>query len=317
MTFRRLQNWLSWGVFLTGLGFVLTNLAFAMGGEQPPKETCPAPGTSVPVPVRAVLPKTVATKAFRLPNGAMVNLNADLDSMLSTAISESGAYVARDPGFVGSCGRYLEIRPAVTTLEMEATSVRVRFGYSPGGEIVPITSINGEVGVKIGTVAMDFSIWECTPGQPCRSVVAATSNQSVLGTDVNFTVNFGTVTTGVQLIHNSALGEKLRRVMGDAMRKLATHARINQLYWDTKVLHFDGSTGVITLGAGRDQGLKTAQTFEVYAPMESGMACNLSKVVAYLHTTDVNSVSSQAVVDAIFDSNRGILPGDVVMIRVP
>src|SRR4051812_3424764 len=97
-----------WGLFFAGLGIIISNLVFAAG--KAPPASCGDPNLSTPIPIRAVIignGGSVGTKPFKLPNGAQVNLNADLNTILNTTITESGAFVVSDQFTPGACDRYL------------------------------------------------------------------------------------------------------------------------------------------------------------------------------------------------------------------
>lgn len=292
------------------------DLAFAAGKKSSNPGTN-TPVTSTPRPVRAAILQPVGTKAFQLPNGSTVNLGADLLAMLNTVVSNTNSFSAGDPYAEDPCNSHIEIRAAVSTLELDIASVGVSVGYTPNGALGPISGINGKVGVQIGSIGMDFSVWQCDNGK-CASVAAATASHVTAGVDLSLEIDFGVVKTGPDLLFNTSLGAILRKVMTAGMNTLSAAERLNELPWQARVREYIPSTGILFFDAGTQSRLAAYQNFTVFAPTDSTPAgvCHVYRPVAHIHSTAVEAVSSTAQVDEILDP-RGIVDGDVVMIRTP
>lgn len=268
-----------------------------------------------PVPVRRIRLPQIATKVFQLPNGAQADINVDLQTILNTAVTSTISFSPTDETQDGPCHTHLELRSAVTAFQMDLAELGVSFGYSPAGPINVGTHISGDAHAKVGTIAMDFSLWQCEEGH-CAAVAASTSNHTVAGGNVKIDMNFGTIQTGTGLVFNTALGQILRTIMVNGLSQLAASPRVSELAWQSRVRSYDAANGMLVIGAGTQSRIGPNQTFEVYAPTDTSAqgVCDVFQTVAYVHTSTVGTVSSEAVVDEVLDS-RGILPGDVVMVR--
>jgi hypothetical protein len=279
-------------------------------GPAPPKT-----GTlATPQPVRAVHLASVGTKPFQLPNGSRVDLAADLDTLFLTAVASTPSLSPLEAGAPDACERRLEVRAAISTLDVDVADIGVHFGYTPSGETSTITSLQGTLGVKIGTLAMDFSLWECAQGR-CTAVAATTATQATAGMSLSFDIQFSQITTGPALVFNTPLGDTIRKIMQKGMQDLGASPRLVELPWQATVRLVQPSDGTFIFDAGFQQRLAPQQTFVVYAAQSGGGTCDVFKAVAYTHTLQVDPVSSVATVDQSFDA-RGIQVGDAVMVRV-
>src|SRR5262245_14516628 len=104
--------------FLLTLGFLLglamsSGVAFGMA-KPPPGGSC-GPSAGTPNPLRKVRLRHVSTKGFHLPNGAAVELSADLDSMLVTSVAGTSNLEPTSAEPVDPCDSRLEVSAAVTT----------------------------------------------------------------------------------------------------------------------------------------------------------------------------------------------------------
>jgi hypothetical protein len=288
----------------------LTSVSEAAGKKRPA-----SPAYTTPDPYRPARVRPVGTKPFQLPNGSRVDLAADLEVMLHTAVTASSRFQPADPGAgeTEPCATHLEIRGAVSTLELNVAELGLTFGYKPSGENNTITGLTGKFNVRVGTIAMDFGVWQCV-GPRCTEIAAATASHLTAGVGLSLEIDFGVVQTGPSLIYNTPLGNILRSIMNDGMKQLARSPRLPRLAWTASVLEASAGDGTLVFGAGRQSGLAPDQTFEVYAVTPSVGVCEVYKTVAYVHTQRVDSVSSVAVVDQSLDG-RGVKEGDVVMVR--
>ncbi len=194
-------------------------------GKKAPATTepqaCAVPTNPLKQPLRAVVLKPIATKPFMLPNGATVDLNSDLQAMLATATTDTMVFSPSDPltQAPGVCDEHLEIRAAVSTLELNAFEFGLSFGYTPSGSDSVITNLTGQTKVRIGTIAMEFGVWNCL-GARCTEIIAASSSHATAGVDVQVNIDFGMVKTGPALARapaasiRSLLTEQLSMWMG-------------------------------------------------------------------------------------------------------
>jgi hypothetical protein len=307
---------------VTTLSFTLTAAAtpaaFAMGKKKPsPGNSCNADdGTlSTPNPLRKTEMRPVTTKAFALPNGKTVDLSADLDLMLATATVGTNVFSPTDPsdGAADPCATHLEIRAGVSSLVLNAFELGISFGYSPTGDTGTVTGVTGKTNVRVGKIAMDFHVYECTRGS-CSSVAASTASAATAGVELTFEIDFSSVTVGPDLVYNTPLGKILRGIMDDGMKKLAKSNDMSKVSWKARVREFIPASGTLIFDAGHQSGILPNQTFMVYAATPATSACEVFKPMAHIHTTQIEPVSSSAVVDQMLDS-RGIQDGDIVMIR--
>lgn len=298
--------------------FASTSYAAAKGAPSAPScGTSPSgPALTTPTPVRKVVLRPIGTKAFQLPNGSAVNLSADLQSMEVTAVTSTPSFSPTDETSYGPCNSHLEIRAAVTNFQLDVANVGVSFGYNNSSVIDAGASITGKADVKVGTISMDFSVWDCV-GNQCSAVAADTETQATVGVNLSLQIDFSSITTGPSLVYNTPLGNILKTMMLKGMSNLAASSRLIELPWEAQVKDYIPSAGLVIFDAGVQSRIANNQAFEIYAPTDASAfgTCNVYKTVAYVHTTSVNTVSSTALVDQIMSSSRDIQPGDVVMIR--
>lgn len=298
-------------------GGVLKGSALAAGqGRTPSSSDQPAP--SVARPVRPVILKSVSAKPFALPNGGSANLNHDLDLMLQTSVAETPLFSPADSRTAADCDEWVEIRAGVSTLELNVSEFGLKVGFSPSGNFdAGSVRLEGEVDVKVGVIAMDFSAWNCArvQGQTrCSAAAATTSNHKTTTTSLGFKVNFSNIRLGPELVHNSPLGRILREIMRAGVGALASHPRAPEIGWRATVMDVSPDGNFVTFSAGERSRISPNQNFVVYAANDSSATCQVYKAVAYVKTNQVDPVSSVAHVEQFRDS-RGVRVGDVVMVQ--
>ncbi len=331
-------------VNVTGWLILLLSENVLAASKAPPNSGSPGSSTSVgvlttPVPARSVVVTQIGTKAFELPNGVNMDLTADLQSMWNTVVTNSSVFVPTQLSVEGGgtssvtspsspCNSHLEIRSALTTFQLNVAQLGITFGFTPGGALGPVSSIQGQANLQIGEISMDFSVWSCVSdgldsmNDTCVSVLASHADQSTAGISSNVTVDFSIATTAANFLYNTPIGNAMKAIMASGMSQLVNSPRLNLLPWQAQVKELLPSSSAVSpaivFDAGVQEGIMTHQAFEVYAPTDSSPTgvCNVYQVVADVHTSAVDSVSSTAVVDQWSDASRGILVGDVVMVRV-
>lgn len=295
------------------LGFcflMIPNSAYASGKPKPPKVD-----PTIPNPYRPVILTEVGSKPFQLPGGAPANFTADFQTILNTSTTLSDAFIPSDPNWPTPCNTHLEIRSAVTSFQLNVTKAGISFGFSPGGAIGPVPGIKGTFIVSVGEMSFDASVWQCT-NSSCLSIAAATANQQTVGTDLNFEVDFNQANLGAIIATNPALGSITRKLMVNTLSLLAKDPRVIQLPWQASVKNYQQPLGLVIFDAGTALNIKMNQTFEVYDASDSVIdgVCNVYKALAYMHTIQVGTVSSTALIDQTFNGGA-VKAGDVVMIR--
>lgn len=270
-------------------------------------------GMTTPNPARKVVLGTVGTIPFTLPNGSKVDLTADLATLFNTAVTGTQVYFPTDAATATDpCGTHLEVSAAVSTLELNAVQIGVTFGYTPSGTSSVVTGATGSVNVNIGTIAMDFSVRQCTNGG-CTTIGAVSSDAVTAGVSTSFTIDLGTVTTGPSLVYNTDLGKIITGIMNDGAKKLVAAANPSLLSWSATVREVTAGSSII-FDAGTQALLLPNQTFAVYAVTPATGVCSVYQAMANVHTTQVEPLSSTAQIDTTLDP-RGVQVGDLVVIR--
>jgi hypothetical protein len=302
------------------LGTLLLSAPVHAFGKSQNTSSSP-PVDTTPSPARAVVLDPVTTQPFVLPNGSSVDLTSELGTMLLTAVSGTSNLVPTQIPALGAagsqpCDSHIELRAAVTTIEMNADQFGITIGYSPTGSSLGsgITGGNGSLNVSVSEIGMDFSLWECSNGQ-CQSIAAASADQSMSQSNLSFTIDFGAITTAAQLVYNTPLGDTLRAILASGVSQIAASPRIADLPWSATVKEVNAQAGTFVFDQGADSRLGVNQTFVVYAGIPGQGACAVYQAVAYAHTTEVDPVSSVASITQSLDSSRSVEVGDVVMIQ--
>lgn len=294
--------------------FSLFSIVAEAGGKKPPSTPVENAGPTTPVPVRFVFLKPVNTKHFQLPNGTRIDLSADFDALFNTAVTQAGAFAPTDSaGGQQPCDHHIEIRATVSTMEFNIAQFGIKFGYVPAGELGTISNATGSLDVKVGQLAMDFSVWECVNGR-CATVAANTQSSSTVDLNLQFTIDFSVIHTGASFLYRTPLADAFRKIMKKGMDTLSASPRLHELSWTAQVREVNNQSGEILFDQGVQSRLAKNQAFTVYAGAAADSACQVFKPVAYVHTTSVDTVSSFAQVDEILDP-RGIQVGDTVMVR--
>jgi hypothetical protein len=145
----------------------------------------------------------------------------------------------------------------------------------------------------------------------------SSQSRSRAGVQAQFGIDFSSVTIGPELIYNTDLGKILRKIMSEGMNRLAQNPRLQtELDWQAQVKDYDANTGTLIFDQGLQSRLAPHQTFTVYAREEGDLiqGCEQFRVVAHAVTTQVDSVSSVALVEKSF-GERGVKVGDWVKVR--
>jgi hypothetical protein len=257
----------------------------------------------------------VASLPFTLPNGKRVDLSADLNALLTTAVTETQVLAPTLETSPGPCHTWLELRSAISTLELSVARLGIRFGYSlASGETGVVTGVSGSAQVDIGVLAMDFALYQCNSGG-CSAVAATSADHRTAGAELSVEVDFGQISTGPSLVLNTALGKVIRKVMQKGLRSLTASPAIHRLGWSARVREFDPDSGTLIFDSGAQDRLAAGQLFEVYAVTPAVGICDVFKAVAQVKTVRVDALSSVAEVERILDP-RGIKEGDLVTVQV-
>lgn len=284
-----------------------------------PSPTPPAPTQpviSTPNPARPVVLPPVHTMAFPLPNGQSVQLT-DLDVIFSTSVTQSSVFMPTDPNFRDPCDRRIEVRAAVSSIDLNAFELGVNFGYTPQGATSIVHGINGKANVKVGTIAMDFGVYDCT-GDQCSKLGGSFASHSTVGTNIQFEIDFGQIKTGPALIYNTPLGGIFRAIMTNGMQQLARHPRVPFLPWKAMVREVIPEVGLVFFDAGRASNIAPNQAFSVLAVNPGTGICQAYRSIADVSTQTVDMTSSGALIQsrATLGSARPVQVGDIVQVRV-
>lgn len=315
---------------MIGLFFVLGLLvsaalrdAHAAGkkkASENPTQGCPSQGV-VAKPIRPVVVMDINTKEFPLQPGKVANLTLALTDMLKTEITKTGvlSYVIPAPHSAGGptqnpCDWYHEIIAKVTALELDLYNGQVWIGYTGDVTHSGLAGAMGSVEVHVGKFVMDFSIVECIRGQ-CASIVAAKADQSLLGTETKITLDFGMIQAGPSLATQPSFEKAARKIMAHALQQMTNDAKFNSLNWVARVQEVNAANGAVVINAGTRSNLGQNQNFIIYSLQEGVGSCPDFHKVAYIHTTQVDPVTSDAQIDQTFGDQRP-QSGDLVMIRM-
>jgi hypothetical protein len=292
---------------------ILSQSTFAAAKKAPKEETSTIPTS----PLKQVELKSVKTMDFELPNGNQVNLQFDLDAMLRTAVTQSPAMMPSDNGESferPACDNHLELRSSLSTLELNIIEAGITFGYTPTDALESPITVDASVDVKIGTIAMDFSLWDCV-GTHCVAVAATTVDHRQSQITGSMTINFGEITTGPSLVVNTALGAAFRKIISKGIANLIQSARFNSLNWQATIREVNKDGRSFYIDAGQEQGVFPNQSFSVFTQENSTGSCNVYKVIAYAKSTISENVSSLLQVDTKVQPVE-IRAGDTVMVRL-
>lgn len=327
--FDRKLNWSARELLSIGLAcFWMEDSSSHAAGKKPPEQTSCSVVASPANPVRPILVRPVGTQVFKMPNGASADFQADLQSMLITALTQSsnlapldtvgGASVSR------GCDTHLELRAAISTFQLNAVQLGFSIGFNPQGAIPFVTNIGGKAQMNIGNISMDFAVMSCSQGL-CQAVAASTANHATVGGSLSFEVDFGMISTGPQLLINTPLGDVMRKIIKQGVAQLSSSPRMNEVPWQAHVKEYLPEAGLVVFDAGFQDRLAPNQEFEIYAanPGFGSASCDVFQVLAYAHTTTVNTVSSISAIDRFLGSRGSIpssakefiQPGDLVMIH--
>lgn len=290
----------------------LSPLMMGAGSTQPKP---PKGEPTTPSPVRQIVPKPVGTRAFQLPNGSRVEIGADLESMLNSVVTLSTRFSPTDAGAPADpCEHRIELRSAVTALEMNIAEVGLKFGYNPSGDLLDaISDIKGRFKTRVGVLAMDFQLWECF-GDRCSAVAAVTKSHLTAGVSLEFDIDFGIIDTGPSFVFNTPMARILRILMEQGVRELEASHRLSELSWRASVRRVNAESGTVLFDRGHAHRIEPNQTFVVYGVSEATGACDVFEPIAHLITTEVDAISSFARVERSLDA-RGVQVGDYVMVR--
>ncbi|OFZ19072.1 MAG: hypothetical protein A2X94_09980 [Bdellovibrionales bacterium GWB1_55_8] len=310
---------LSIGLLLATIAAASVPTAEAAGKKRKSATNAQAPGCpaqSGGSPIRTVVVRDVAGKPFPIPGGTTVDLNADIRSILITTLTSTQSLAPMDANSGGepeNCTSHVELRATVSTLEMNLQEYGLTIGYTPTGTHSALTSATGETKVRVGTLAMDFSLWRCS-GSRCSAVAAATANQNTVDTELGFKVNFGLITSGANFVSHPSFNRILRKVVHAGVQQLVQSPRIAELPWSATVREAIPEAGIFTMDAGSQERMTVNQKLVVYSALPAIGACGVFKAIAYARIERVDPVSSLAVIEQTLDS-REISEGDVVMLK--
>ncbi len=298
------------------------NVPPASQTPAPPSCQLPPSGGSgvAKLPRRVVVKPVDGVKSFQLPNGNTVDateLSGELTKMVQTAAVKTGMFVLEAPSQnpSGPCDYHLELQPSVTQIELNNSQHGIKLGYSPTGSNPNNGNFTGTATFNIGKIRMDFSFWECIGVDNCSSAVVSSATEKTKGVSLSLEIGFKDITTGYDLIWNTSLHDALSKIMDNGLGTLAADATLNELSWRAKIYQYIPETGTLIFNRGVSDKVKIGDRFVVYAAADNVLGdCALYEPVAHIHITQVETVSSFAIVEDLVGS-RGIRVGDIVMIE--
>jgi hypothetical protein len=296
----------------------LSSMVEASGKKPTPISPAPiTPPMNIPQPYRYAVVQPVKATPFNLPNGTPIDLSLFLPGFVASAVDATPFLRTGDLPVQDPCNSHLEVRSEVTSFQMDISDINLSFGFTPGGQIGPISNINGKVGLKIGSISMHMGIYECKDGN-CFSVESALASHATAGVSLSMEIDFSMIKTGPSFVYNTPVGSTLQKILTTGMAQIGASQKLSALPWSSIVRDYNNSNGTIIFDAGWSDGIANNQVFEIYAPSDASVTgvCNAYRTVAIAHTVRVDNVSSVAQIDQFLDS-RGIQVGDVVKIGRP
>jgi len=282
-------------------------------GKSAPVQNPPCTAPSTTLPVHKVVLQAVQTKPFQLPNGVTVDLSSDLNAIFSTVVTQTNVFSPFEPGqALDPCDDWIEIRAAVSTFQLAVDQYGITVGYSPAGTNTGITNATGKVDVAIGTIAMEFSVWEHSPSG-ASEIIAQSADQNTASVSGSFTVDFNLIHVGADFSHLPVIQDTIRSIMQNGMNVIATSARLTELTWVATVQELMPEVGGFIIDQGANARVSLNQKFAVYALTNASGVCHVYQVVAYAHANRIDPVSSLALVDQSVDP-AGVKVGDLVML---
>jgi hypothetical protein len=231
-------------------------------GKRRPNPGPTEPAESQAFPVRFLRMGNFSTAPFQLPGGVPADLGHDVLMLVNTQVNQSERFrtvVGQDPtqphGIMSG---------GISALVFEVTSLGIKFGYRVGGEPVNEgggTRLTGELTVKVGVLAMDFSIHDSVTGNVYSSVSV---DQGFPGLNLSFKVDFDQIEIGPEFLLNTPLKDTVRAAAREAMRQMAMQPHVNFIPWSSHVLEPDLARGLLLFDAGVQQGIVPGNVFQVY-----------------------------------------------------
>ncbi len=310
---------LLYGVLVSLILFAAPVLAV---GKKPLTSTAGKPIAAAPVqvpkPFREAFLAKIKALPFTLPNGAKMDLSVDLRSVMESATARGSLFRITDNPASGECDTYLEIRAALTTLDLDVFGAGIKFGYSPTGEFLPGSQpISGTARVDVGLIGMDFSVWRCSARDPhdqsCAQIIASRVTHSMVDAELKMQFDFSQIQASADLIYKTPLGNTIAKMMTYGMSAVTAHERFDGLPWRAEVREV-AAGGKIWISAGEAEHLAVGDAFSILAPATQG-ACDAYRVVGTVKAVSPSSPVSLSATVEWQDSERPIRAGDVVMIR--
>jgi len=316
-------NTLLHGVLSLNLAISLLSVTALGAGKKSSsssKETPAAPQVlQIAKPFRDAHLATIKTIPFALPNGTVVDLTADLKSLMEGATARSSLYRLTENPNEDACQSRLEIRAALTTLDMDVFGAGIKIGYTPTGDFAPgVTPISGTARVDIGLIGMDFSVWRCLR-ESCAQIIAARVTNKMVDAQASMQIDFNQIKASADFVYKTPLGNTLAKMMAAGASALTTHERFDTLPWRAQVQEvIPGATPAKTqvwLNAGDGEHLQPGDAFTVLAPSPNEGECGAYQVIGYIKATSLTSPVSLSAQPEWQDPSRPIRAGDVVMVR--
>jgi hypothetical protein len=270
-------------------------------------------------PARDAFARPVETVAFTLPNGARVDLAADLNRIFSGAVTRKSSFRPTETVQKDECSNHLALSAAITTLDLGVFGTELRFGYTPSGELnlSGQPTLSGKLKVEVGLIGMDVGVWRCQDDR-CAQVIASRVTSQTVNAGLTFEADFNEIRTGADLLYKTPLGNTLAKMFEAAMSDINSNSRMATLPWHGVVREVSvGPAGpYVWFDGGSDQSIGENEAFTVFAPADSkGSSCGVYKPVGQIHTTDrVTVVSSEGKIEDQ-DQTRNIQVGDIVLVK--
>lgn len=295
--------------------------ASAFGKKQPvepPVETKPAPPPVAvqAIPFRYVNLAHVTTPAFFLPNGVRADFNADLDTILSTAINSS-RYIRTQENTENSQSRLI-ITGGITNLELDILQLNMKIGWNKGGAlpIGNIAGVQGEVDLKLSSLSVDFKIYDRQTG---KVYSAAYTNEKLSKLSMNVHVNLDNIVASVDLLYKTALAETIRKATVDVMTAIENNKNFTYVPWETRVLGINRDRNTLVFEAGMADGVRVNEIYSIYsgctaAESNTHDGC-FERFLADVKVTNTGVLSAEAAPFSANDSLTQIWAGDKVYVK--
>jgi hypothetical protein len=308
-----------WTLSLMTMALLMSTTSALGMGPKPQDPNTPAPNAGVQaIPFRYVQLAKVTVPNFYLPNGVRADLNADLATIVDTAINGSRYLRTLNVGTTqNTTGPRLIMTGGITSFEVDVLQLNLKIGWNQAGSIVVnpgLPGVEGEMDFRLSAFSMDIKIFDSVTG---HTYMSKSTNADLANLKFKVKANISDLTTALEVLYKMKVAETVRKATLNIMKQMEEDKNFHVIPWQASIVGIDREQNWISFNAGSQDGIAKQQVYSIYSGClgngpETGC---FERWLADVKVSKTGNRTSEASTLTETDSLRSVNIGDLVLVK--